>query len=168
MSCAGNAAVMAGLVLLLSACGGIRNVEKHGEHTKSSSDSSLSVLQVQVQQKAKALEQLTVKTDSTKRSYIIQIWPKGKFSYSAEHGFEGMADKILISGKFKQAQQLLSTNSLKESQSQFAEQRFELEKHSDLEKKKTAINKAVSWKTVLGYALIAFCLIALVRVLLVN
>jgi hypothetical protein len=38
-------------------------------------------------------------SDSMHRDYRIQFWPKGVFTFSAEKGFIGEADSILISGR---------------------------------------------------------------------
>ena len=42
--------------------------------------------------------------DSSEDFYRIFVWPKGKFSYSAEHGFEGEAEHLLITGRSKNVQ----------------------------------------------------------------
>lgn len=39
--------------------------------------------------------------DSSDTDYSIQIWPKGTFSFSAEKGFSGEADKVLVTGRVK-------------------------------------------------------------------
>jgi hypothetical protein len=41
--------------------------------------------------------------DSSDQNYTLQIWPKGKFTYSPVSGFEGEAEKMLVSGKLKLA-----------------------------------------------------------------
>jgi hypothetical protein len=41
--------------------------------------------------------------DSSDQDYTLQIWPKGKFTYSAANGFQGEAEKMLVSGKMKHA-----------------------------------------------------------------
>lgn len=38
-------------------------------------------------------------SDSMNHDYKIQFWPKGVFTFSAESGFVGEADSILISGR---------------------------------------------------------------------
>lgn len=41
--------------------------------------------------------------DSSDMDYSIQIWPKGLFSFSAEKGFSGEADKVMVTGKVKRS-----------------------------------------------------------------
>jgi len=46
----------------------------------------------------------TLMLDTSNSEYVVQITPLGKFRYSAENGFEGMAEKVLISGKASKRQ----------------------------------------------------------------
>lgn len=41
----------------------------------------------------------TLLLDTGNSEYVVQITPLGKFFYSAEKGFEGMAEKVVLSGK---------------------------------------------------------------------
>ncbi|WP_343522001.1 hypothetical protein [Pedobacter sp.] len=44
-------------------------------------------------------EENTILIDTTNSEYVVQITPLGKFLYSVENGFEGMAKKVVLSGK---------------------------------------------------------------------
>ena len=39
--------------------------------------------------------------DSSASSSVVQIWPKGKFRFSQELGFEGEAEQVLLTGNFR-------------------------------------------------------------------
>ena len=41
----------------------------------------------------------TLLIDTSNSEYVVQITPLGKFFYSTEKGFEGMAEKVVLSGK---------------------------------------------------------------------
>ncbi|SFA42201.1 hypothetical protein SAMN04488511_10312 [Pedobacter suwonensis] len=41
----------------------------------------------------------TLLLDTSNSEYVVQITPLGKFFYSAEKGFEGMAEKVVFRGK---------------------------------------------------------------------
>jgi hypothetical protein len=152
--------IVTGLISILPACGGMRNLERNQESTLATADSIARLEQVKIFKQDKSLETLTVKSDSLNSSYTIEIWPKGKFSYNAEQGFEGTADKILIVGTVKQGKQSLSTQSINEHTGKLGKTSMVIDKRTSVIKKNAALKKLVSWKTVLGYALIAFCLIA--------
>jgi len=64
-----------------------------------SNNTRLSVAKAQEQQLES--QSLTFFTDSTNHDYQVQLWPKGPFKYSASSGFEGEAQKVLISGNVK-------------------------------------------------------------------
>ena len=80
-------------------CGMIQNTakttDKSTEQFSSTADLSRSSL---TEQKVES-QSLTFFTDSTNQNYTVQLWPKGSFKYSALTGFEGEANKVLISGK---------------------------------------------------------------------
>lgn len=40
--------------------------------------------------------------DSARHDYTIQFWPKGRFTFTAENGFSGEADSILIKGSSRE------------------------------------------------------------------
>ncbi|MBO9675414.1 MAG: hypothetical protein J7577_18340 [Sphingobacteriaceae bacterium] len=44
-------------------------------------------------------EENTILLDTSNSEYEVRITPLGKFFYSAENGFEGMAEKVVLSGK---------------------------------------------------------------------
>ncbi|GGH03122.1 hypothetical protein GCM10007422_17930 [Pedobacter zeae] len=44
-------------------------------------------------------EENTILLDTSNSEYEVRITPLGKFLYSAENGFEGMAEKVVLSGK---------------------------------------------------------------------
>jgi hypothetical protein len=153
-----------GLIILLPACAGMRNLERNEENTRATADSSLHIEQIDQVKSDKSIESLTLKRDTLNNSYTVQIWPKGKFSYNAAVGFEGDAEKILITGTVKQGKQSLSTNSLKESRDTLVKRESDLQMRSNTAKDTVALKKVVSWKAILGYALIAIVAIALLLI----
>jgi hypothetical protein len=152
---------LAGLILLLPACSGLRNLERNQQSTRVAADSTVHLEAVQSIQQEKVLETLTLERDSLNSHYSVQIWPKGKFSYSAAHGFEGSAEKIMISGAVKQGKQSLSSALRKETKTQWQKTSSDLQKRSSSVTQRLVKKKSVSWKTILGYALILFSVIAL-------
>ncbi|MCD0487909.1 hypothetical protein LPB86_06695 [Pedobacter sp. MC2016-14] len=43
------------------------------------------------------------KLDSLNSTTTVQIWPKGKFKFSQEFGFEGEAEKVLLTGTLQKS-----------------------------------------------------------------
>ncbi|MFC1226557.1 hypothetical protein ACFE6N_22320 [Pedobacter sp. BG31] len=85
---------LAAFSLLLSACATLKSKkvlhEQHLEVKHNSRESSIE------QSWAKSN---TLLLDTSNSEYVVQITPLGKFFYSAEKGFEGMAEKVVIKGK---------------------------------------------------------------------
>lgn len=80
--------------MLLSACGSLKS--KKTLHTENLQSNSHYQEDSNLQSWAK---ENTLLLDTSNSEYVVQITPVGKFLYSAKNGFEGMAEKVLVSGK---------------------------------------------------------------------
>jgi hypothetical protein len=80
--------------MMLSACGVLQS--KKSLHTQELRSTSHNDENTNQQSWAKSN---TLLLDTSNSEYVVQITPLGKFFYSAEKGFEGMAEKIVLSGK---------------------------------------------------------------------
>lgn len=86
------------LVFMLGqqACKLLKNVNTE---TEKQAQSSRSTSRVQLKQRnALSTDQhfLEWKLDSSSTSAVVQIWPKGKFKFSQEDGFEGEAERLIL------------------------------------------------------------------------
>ncbi|MEH3113528.1 hypothetical protein [Pedobacter terrae] len=87
--------------LILSACSTLKN-------KKTSATQALQSYSHQ-QENMKQLswaKSNTLLVDTSNSEYVVQITPLGKFLYSAEKGFEGMAERVVLSGKADKRQHL--------------------------------------------------------------
>lgn len=85
---------LAAFSLLLSACATLKSKKVLHEQD----------LEVKHNSRESSIEQSWAKSntlllDTSNSEYVVQITPLGKFFYSAEKGFEGMAEKVVIKGK---------------------------------------------------------------------
>ncbi|MBE5320018.1 hypothetical protein IM793_12670 [Pedobacter sp. MR2016-19] len=80
--------------MLITACGSLKSNETL--HTQKLQSNSLN--RENTNQQSWATES-TLLIDTSNSEYVVQITPLGKFFYSAENGFEGMAEKVVLSGK---------------------------------------------------------------------
>ncbi|MFC1224257.1 hypothetical protein ACFE6N_10645 [Pedobacter sp. BG31] len=85
---------LAAFSLLLSACATLKSKKVLHEQD----------LEVKHNSRESSSEQSWAKSntlllDTSNSEYVVQITPLGKFFYSAEKGFEGMAEKVVIKGK---------------------------------------------------------------------
>ena len=99
-------------------------------------------------------QMLTLKnTDSSQISYVLEVWPKGKFTYSDE-GFEGEAYRMNVRGSKKQKKQF-------EQQMQHlnkAEERIELQKIARKKHKVSTIRRISWWPLLWSCFLVAILL----------
>lgn len=80
--------------MLLSACGSLKS--KKTLQTENLQSNSQYQEDTNLQSWAK---ENTLLLDTSNSEYVVQITPVGKFRYSAENGFEGVAEKVVVSGK---------------------------------------------------------------------
>ena len=98
-------------------------------------------------------ESLYVASDSSAYDYNLEIWPKGRFSYSPEKGFEGEAEKVKIS-KTGATETLLKKELAEVTQEAVLKKSDRLENNL-LKSNYTAEEKTtvLSWKWVTGIGL---------------
>lgn len=147
-------------LLLGQACSPLRNLKKNRVSRETVSDSSLHMHQVEKSQEQATSLHMMRGRDSLDARFRIQIWPKGSFSYDPLSGFQGEAAKIEILGRELQRSSLESTEYGSSSKAQQAHARLDVDQHHRALDKAHTLQRAVSWKTVLGYLLVAFCLLA--------
>lgn len=86
------------LLLLICSCSLFKNTKKTSDEQHLSVTSSNSSRFKAQKDWSKNTSSLLFYKDSVKKDYLVQIWPKGVFTYSAEKGFYGAADSIFMKG----------------------------------------------------------------------
>ena len=151
------------LILCLISCGLLqRNSTSNSNEEEFSSASNMSL--AETEQVLLEAQSLTFFTDSTSHDYQVQLWPKGPFKYSASTGFEGEAEKVLISGDMKglkkeSASSLLKTKATNDSQ---FESNISEKDHTE----RTAVTKKATpaiWFVLGGLVLLAIILLFFLR-----
>jgi hypothetical protein len=142
------------LLLSLSSCGTFRNFANRAdkEHTESSISNSVNT-STRNDSQASSTAVLTFR-DSVSSDYLIQLWPKGVFTYSQDKGFAGEAERVLIRGKTQQSgsgNKLATHDTVVSSSSNtVVEEKGKLVSDS----KQTEKIKSVSWKIILPLLLL--------------
>jgi hypothetical protein len=142
------------LLLSLSSCGIFRNSANrvNKEHTESSISSSVNT-STSNESQVIGTAVLTFR-DSVSSDYLIQLWPKGVFTYSQDKGFAGEAERVLIRGKTQQSGSgnKLETHAAAASSSSntVMEEKEKLVSDS----KQTEKIKSVSWKSIVPLLLL--------------
>ena len=92
------------LILFSMGCSLLKTTETSTNKTSASASDQKNVKLNEEQIAQESFNSVKFTADSSEDFYRIFVWPKGKFSYSSEHGFEGEAEHLLITGRSKNVQ----------------------------------------------------------------
>ena len=151
-----------GLGLGWSGCGLLRQTDKT---EGSSRRDSISKTEVSVKDEKTAAKQtlsLTINKDSTGAIYQLLVWPKGRFTFSSEKGFEGEADSIQLNGEnwaFENHSEILSTD---EQQTVKSAVQGKQEVNAKSVQEKRTTSSYANYKLIIGAVVFIFLLLFLV------
>jgi hypothetical protein len=92
-------AVLILLCLLIQGCALMTGLKKEQQTAKLSSETELELHAVNNLKENRLLLNLVDRKDSIVTSAQLEIWPKGTFSFSPEHGFVGEAERLVWHGQ---------------------------------------------------------------------
>jgi hypothetical protein len=87
------------LCLLMQGCALITGQKKEQQTAKLASETELDLNTVKNLKESRLLLNLVDRKDSTVINAQLEIWPKGRFSFSPEHGFVGEAERLKWHGQ---------------------------------------------------------------------
>jgi len=146
------------IVLTLSSCALLKSTKKTSEREKQSASSEISVKQSFRSSGEKNSNSLLLRRDSGTNTFQVRIWPKGAFTFSAENGFEGIADSMAWYGNSEGLRTASSQQHSQEKNSMVAETTVKAISAERAEQKKT---KSESWLPV-KWVLVGALVLALV------
>ena len=82
--------------------------------------------------------------DSSDNHFTLQLWPRGKFTFSVAKGFEGEAEKIIIKSK-QTSQKLFTTKEESQLDSTRVEARYSQTKETSTLVKKNTLRFGYNW-----------------------
>lgn len=89
------------LFLTMNSCGLMKKTEKTLQESSAMLEISKHTKSNYAQENNSNSVYMVFEKDSVQQAYQVQLWPKGKFTFSAVNGFEGEAERILISGELQ-------------------------------------------------------------------
>lgn len=147
------------LLMGWSGCGLLKQTVKTVDATRQDSTLKTEVNLKDERELVKKSLSLTTKRDAAGATYQLLLWPKGKFTFSAEKGFEGEADSIRLNGEdwaFENHSEILSTDDQQKAQLA-VEGKQELKTKSVQEK--TSIKSYADYKLIIGLTVMLFVLL---------
>lgn len=84
--------------------------------------------------------------DSSHNDVTVLLWPKGKFTFSVAHGFEGEAEKVVVLGKTKHVKTIDLRSARKlDSMTRKAMYKNEKERSTQVQKNKWSMGYSWAW-----------------------
>ncbi len=149
------------IVYVLPGCGSLRDLGKDKEIIRTSSDSSVAYTGLTKQHSRRMMEATVMSRDSMEADYTFEVWPKGKFSYSPEMGFEGEALKVTIRGSQKKTSAIAALQLVEDEVSRVDDQRLQSQHRSESLEKTVQVRRTFGWKMIVCILVLGAMLIKL-------
>jgi len=96
--------------------------------------------------------------DSGKYSYLLELWPRGKFVFSPELGFQGEAERMRITGTHQAASKETTVDQVERQTELTTQTSAKLNDRADNQLKTKNVESVVSWKIILSILVISIIL----------
>lgn len=152
------------LFYALTSCGLLQRNTTTSTEDRQDLSGKVDMVTAAAQEKNMESQSFTFYTDSTQHGYSIQLWPKGHFTYSPLNGFEGEAEKVLVTGNLNGVKKGNGTTVLKANESERTELKLKTSEKGKAVQKATAKEKVPSaWWVFGGLVLLAGMLMYFLR-----
>jgi hypothetical protein len=153
------------VIYLFQGCGLVRNANREVKQGVSKERTNTMLTQVGSLVSSRKSEGLILRKDSADKVYTIQFWPKGRFSFSTEHGFVGEADKVIVNAYTKEGSVTSAQKHSEEASSaQWKDVLKQTQDKKDLEKQHI-VKTSVSWKWIL---ILALCVAVIIFIKVID
>ena len=151
--------------LLFCSCGVLNDKHVSRNLSDSSFETATDLKSKTVTDKTDHSIRLVAKDDSLHQSWDIQLWPKGKFAFSPDGGFEGEAEKVMIKGDLNgRTKYKMSEATTKESKSNIENGFAQTQKQKQEEKQVERSSQVNITSVVLLGFLIIICFLTIISV----
>lgn len=145
---------------IISGCGMFRNTVKTTDLSRQEAVAKTKFNIQEEQENLKKTMNVVVDKDSSGLVYQFMVWPKGRFSFTAEKGFEGEADSVkLIGNSWSLGNHLESVGVEEQQKIELLTTGEQLIKNKSIEENKNT-KSSPSYTWIIG-GLIALCLVLL-------
>jgi hypothetical protein len=136
--------IVTGLATIITACG-LRKVEKEQSESLQEQHSEISKDSLHLEEQRSIRVLLQSRADSSSSGYVMEIWPKGKFSLSNTGAFEGEAEKIKLQGKLVNTRKSFQLGQQDEAKSSLKSLNSKVARESKLGQKQVLLKKNPAW-----------------------
>lgn len=138
------------LSVAVAGCGLFKNIRTETRYSRQQSTTDSGLNLAEEKNWLSKSGTITLKKDSDHLDYAIQLWPKGRFTFSPTDGFSGEAVKILIAGSDKKgSQESTLSNNVELDKGKITASAIQQVKQVEDDKSKMKVSDA-SWKWMIG------------------
>lgn len=138
------------ILFITAGCGLFKNKVTTTDKSTESVTAKTQMKLIQNLETKKEDQSLLFSYRSADLDYVVQLWPNGVFTYSAENGFSGEADSLQIRGHLKTGQtDANQINIIEESTTQLQKELNEVVKKISTQKHQKE-TKSVAWYWVMA------------------
>ena len=133
-------------IIMLSSCALFKTTKKDVALDERSSKWEWSGKRVVNSSMERNSNSFLLRRDSGTKTFSVRIWPKGEFTFSVEHGFEGIADSMAWYGTGKGVSTSSSQQQSQEKNKITAETSVKAKSAERTDQSKTTTESWISWK----------------------
>jgi len=150
--------------LLFCSCGVLNDKYFSRNLSASSFENATDLKRKTVTDKIDHSIRLVAEDDSLHQSWDIQLWPKGKFTFSPDRGFEGEAEQVLIKGDLTGSSKFRARDVKNKHQKSNSESEFQQNQKQKQASKKVDRSSSINSTAliVLGFIVI-ICFLTLIQ-----
>lgn len=154
------------IILLLavfhSSCGLLKNTKSNVEVVRQESEYKSETKLVNYKEWSRTTGSLNFYSDSSLQTYAVRLWPKGSFTFSADHGFSGEADSVIILGSLKGGSTSAAILNIKEQDKGKVEINAAQTGKQSTDQKSKVKEQETSWIWVIGILALVYLLLCMV------
>jgi len=148
--------------VLYSSCGLFKNTKSNVDLVHQEAEYNAESKMLDNKDWMRTTGRLDLYTDSSLHQYAVTLWPKGSFAFSADQGFNGEADSIVIMGSLTAGSASAGVLNIQEEDKGKVELRTTVAGRQSIDKKSKVKVQETSWVWVAGILALVYLLFCIV------
>ena len=149
------------LAVFYSSCGLLKNTKSNVERLRQESEYKSETKLVNYKDWSRTTGSLNLYSDSSLQTYAVRLWPKGSFTFSADQGFSGEADSVVILRSLKGGSTAAAVLNIKEQDKGKVEIKAASTGKQSTDQKSKVKQQEASWIWVIGILTLVYLLFCL-------
>ena len=150
------------LTVLYSSCGLFKNTKSNVDLVHQEAEYNTESKMLDNKDWMRTTGRLDLYADSSLHQYAVTLWPKGSFAFSADQGFNGEADSIVIMGSLTAGSASAGVLNIQEQDKGKVELGTTVAGRQSIDKKSKVKVQETSWVWVAGILALVYLLFCIV------